>query len=99
MGAEALLRGSFDLVSRAINKVTIVIFILITPIKVLITLLTESHDPPIKLTAKPRTIRCFSGRMRDRLETACTHVFACVCECVSVCLCVWLVPHPMELNP
>ena len=37
-----LLEGSWDLVSGVINKVTI----LITPIKVLITLLTKSHDPP-----------------------------------------------------
>ena len=39
---EALLKGSWDLVTRVIIRVTI----LITPIKVLITLLTKSHDPP-----------------------------------------------------
>ena len=37
-----LLKGSWDLVTRVIIRVTI----LITPIKVLITLLTKSHDPP-----------------------------------------------------
>ena len=34
-------RGSWDLVTRVISKVTI----LISPIKVVITLLTKSHDP------------------------------------------------------
>ena len=38
----AMLKGSWDLVTRVISWVTI----LITPIKVLITLLTKSHDPP-----------------------------------------------------
>ena len=37
-----LLKGSWDLVTGVIIKVTI----LITPIRVLITLLTKSHDPP-----------------------------------------------------
>ena len=37
-----LLKGSWDLVTGVIIRVTI----LITPIKVLITLLTKSHDPP-----------------------------------------------------
>ena len=37
-----LLRGSWDLVTRVIIKVTT----LITPLRVLITLLTKSHDPP-----------------------------------------------------
>ena len=37
-----MLKGSRDLVTRVITRVTI----LITRIKVLITLLTESHDPP-----------------------------------------------------
>ena len=36
------LKGSWDLVTRVIIRATI----LITPIKVLITLLTKSHDPP-----------------------------------------------------
>ena len=36
------LKGSWDLVTRVIIRVTV----LITPIKVLITLLTKSHDPP-----------------------------------------------------
>ena len=40
--SRALLKGSWDLVTRVIIRVTI----LITPIKVLITLLTKSHDPP-----------------------------------------------------
>ena len=40
--SASLLGGSWDLVSEVINNVTI----LITPIKVLITLLTKSHDPP-----------------------------------------------------
>ena len=42
LAAFRLLGGSWDLVSKVINKVTI----LISPIKVLITLLTKSHDPP-----------------------------------------------------
>ena len=37
-----LLKGSWDLVTRVIFRVTI----LITPIKVLIALFTKSHDPP-----------------------------------------------------
>ena len=40
-----VLKGSWDLVTRVIIRVTI----LITPIKVLITLLTKSHDPPSRL--------------------------------------------------
>ena len=43
----ALLKGSWDLVTEVIIRVTI----LITPIKVLITLLTKSHDPPSKVAA------------------------------------------------
>ena len=43
-----LLRGSWDLVTRVIIKVTT----LITPLRVLITLLTKSHDPP----SKPQTL-------------------------------------------
>ena len=39
---SSLLRGSWDLVTRVIIKVTT----LITPLRVLITLLTKSHDPP-----------------------------------------------------
>ena len=39
---QAVLKGSWDLVTRVIIRV----IILITPIKVLITLLTKSHDPP-----------------------------------------------------
>ena len=38
----AVLKGSWDLVTRVIIRVTI----LITPITILITLLTKSHDPP-----------------------------------------------------
>ena len=37
-----LLKGSRDLVTRVVVRVTI----LITPIKVLITILTKSHDHP-----------------------------------------------------
>ena len=37
-----ILKVSWDLVTRVIIRVTI----LITPIKVVITLLTKSHDPP-----------------------------------------------------
>ena len=40
-----LLKGSWDLVTRATTRVTIHI----TPIKVLITLLTKSHDPPSRV--------------------------------------------------
>ena len=36
-----ILKGSWDLVTRVIKKV-----VLITPIRVLITLLTKSPDPP-----------------------------------------------------
>ena len=39
---EPRLRGSWDLVTGVIIKVTT----LITPLRVLITLLTKSHDPP-----------------------------------------------------
>ena len=39
---SGVLEGSWDLVTRVIIRVTI----LITPIKVLITLLTKSDDPP-----------------------------------------------------
>ena len=39
---RSLLKGSWDLVARAIIRVTI----LIAPIQVLITLLAKSHDPP-----------------------------------------------------
>ena len=45
-----VLKGSWDLVTRVFIRVTI----LITPIKVLITLLTKSHDPP------SRTIGAFT---------------------------------------
>ena len=41
-----ILRGSWDLVTRVIIKVTILIIILITPLRALITVLTMSHDPP-----------------------------------------------------
>ena len=44
------LRGSWDLVTRGIIKVTT----LITPLRVLITLLTKSHDPP-SLNAHPKS--------------------------------------------
>ena len=42
---QSLLGGSWDLVNKVINKVTI----LITPVKALITLLTKSHDPLSRL--------------------------------------------------
>ena len=45
LAKRVLLGGSWDLVSRVIIRVTI----LITPIKGLRTVLTESHDPPSKL--------------------------------------------------
>ena len=41
MWVLGVFRGSWDLVTRVISKATI----LIAPIKVLITLLTKSHDP------------------------------------------------------
>ena len=41
-GLLCLLKGSWDLVTRVITRVTT----LINPSKVLITLLTKSHDPP-----------------------------------------------------
>ena len=47
-----VLRGSWDFVTRVIIKVTT----LITPLRVLITLLTRSHDPPSKVLS----MRCFS---------------------------------------
>ena len=40
-----ILRGSWDLVTGVIIMVTT----LITPLRVLITVLTKSHDPPSKL--------------------------------------------------
>ena len=43
-----LLKGSWDLVTGVIIKVTI----LITPIRVLITLLTKSHDPTSKVSIR-----------------------------------------------
>ena len=45
---EPLLKGSWDLATGVKNKVTILI-ITHNPIKVLITLLTKSHNPPSKL--------------------------------------------------
>ena len=45
LARSLLLKGSWDLVTRVIIRVTI----LITPIKVLITLLTKFHDPPSKV--------------------------------------------------
>ena len=44
LGCLGLLNGSWDLVTRVIIEVTI----LLTPIGVLITSLTKSHDPPSK---------------------------------------------------
>ena len=44
-GFVDLLKGSWDLVTRVIIRVTI----LITPIKVVITLLPKSHDPPSRV--------------------------------------------------
>ena len=41
----SVLKGSWDLVTGVIIRVTM----LITPIKVLITLLTKSHDPPSRV--------------------------------------------------
>ena len=57
-----LLKGSWDLVTRVIIRVTI----LITPIKVLITLLTKSHDPPSRVdglrgSGLPRLLFGFLG--------------------------------------
>ena len=54
-----LLKGSWDLVTRVIVRVTI----LITPIKALITLLTKSQDPPstssyLHLTRSAVTGKC-----------------------------------------
>ena len=50
MYTSNVLKGSWDLVTRVITRVTI----LITPIQVLITLLTKSHDPPSRnLIKKP----------------------------------------------
>ena len=48
----SLLKGSWDLATRVIIRVTI----LITPIKVLITLLTKSHDPPSRLQRGTRSV-------------------------------------------
>ena len=45
---DYILKGSWDLVTRVIIRVTI----LITPSKILITLLTKSHDPPSSLPSK-----------------------------------------------
>ena len=44
-----LLKGSWDLVTRVIIRVAI----LITPIKILITLLTKSLDPPSMTAHEP----------------------------------------------
>ena len=41
-----LLGGLWDFVTGVIHKVTVVIPIIITPVKVLITVLTKSHEPP-----------------------------------------------------
>ena len=38
-----------DLVTRVLIRVTILTTILITPVKVLITLLSASHDPPSRV--------------------------------------------------
>ena len=48
---QGLIKGSWDLVTTVINKVTILIITYITPIRVLITLLTKSHDPPSRVSA------------------------------------------------
>ena len=72
MAVLGILKGSWDLVTRVIIRVTI----LITPIKVLITLLTKSHDPPSRtlgLRFRFRAVRGFGGpcwgfRFKDGLE-------------------------------
>ena len=56
-----VLKGSWDLVTRVIIRVTI----LVTPIKVLITLLTKSHDPPSIAVAHP-THCCMSIKKGGR---------------------------------
>ena len=45
---SSLLKGSWDLVTGVINKATIVLITYNPPIKVLLTLLTKSQDPPSK---------------------------------------------------
>ena len=45
-GETVVLRGSWDLVTRVTIKVTT----LITPLRVLLTLLTQSHDPPSRVS-------------------------------------------------
>ena len=60
----SLLRGSWDLVTRVIIKVTI----LITPLRVLITVLTKSHEPPsgyLKAQFMPQTRR--TARLSNEL--------------------------------
>ena len=42
---DEVLKGSWDLVTRVINKVAIVI-VTYNPIRVLIAVLTKSHEPP-----------------------------------------------------
>ena len=44
--ASGILRGSWDLVSGVVNTVTILTTTYNPSYKVLITLLTKSHDPP-----------------------------------------------------
>ena len=61
-----VLKGSWDLVTTVIIRVTI----LITPIKVLITLLTKSHDPPsshsgcLHFHDPVKARHCFTGPRR-----------------------------------
>ena len=46
VGVPELLKGSWEVETRAINTITELLSFLITPIKVGITLLPKSHDPP-----------------------------------------------------
>ena len=56
LGERLVLKGSWDLVTRVIS----IISIPITPLKVLITLLTKSHDPPSRSGSGVRRLRlCF----------------------------------------
>ena len=63
---EPLLKGSWDLVTRVIIRVTI----LITPIKVLITLLTKSHVRHVEtpsLAKGPESRCCYTNLESARL--------------------------------
>ena len=53
-----VLGGSWDLVTRVISKVTIVIIAYNPPNRVLITLLAKSHDPPSKGCRAAMLVNC-----------------------------------------